>query len=272
LEQNQVYEQQKLDLDAEDHKEYYEHERSDMGSYLFQHDSASFSYFYSSSDLEIITSYFSTVEDTDVYALDCHEKDFVEGDDVFLFQRKLFSLSFLLLILEISYHSWFMMTFMIIYSQFLVKHFICRKKTNILRNSLWIVHLNQNNFKQKFGKSVRKIISSQWENLQMPILSINLLSTIDQILYRDNAFLLDHPNIFHEFYDPITTWMDFSILKISNAVELGVLPICSYEYMFLVKMLLQMSYSSDTFLYRCKHKIHFINLLLAWINWKFVFT
>jgi hypothetical protein len=66
-------------LDAEDQKESYENEGSYMGSHLFQHDSASFSDLYSSLDLEIIASYFSTVEDAYVHSLNCHEKYFAEG-------------------------------------------------------------------------------------------------------------------------------------------------------------------------------------------------
>jgi hypothetical protein len=85
------------------------------------------------------------------------------------------------------------------------------------------------------------------------------------------SFINNQLEVLHEYKDPIATWMESSISNISNVAKSSMLPICNYEYKFLTKILLQMSYYSCTFLYSYKQKFHFISPLLAWIYWKFVY-
>jgi hypothetical protein len=223
LEQEQVYEQHKLDLDAEDQKEAYEHEGSDMGSHLFQRDSASFSDFYSSSDLEIITSYFSTVEDADVYDLDCHEKDFAEGDDVFVSEKVVSpqrlvvdigdQLSFLAYddLQDYIFSSFSQAFYLHAENQHFEEYSLaCTFEPEKFQTKLWEV--SEENYKQSMGESPDAILEQKYD-----------INNGADLIQRQ-PFFLDQPKIFHEFYDPIATWMEFSISKISNAVEFGVLP------------------------------------------------
>ena len=79
---------------------------------------------------------------------------------IFLSQTKLLLLNVLLLILKNNYHFLLMMTFRILFSQFLVRHLICIQKTSIVKNILHLLYSNQKNFKQNVGKEYRKTINS----------------------------------------------------------------------------------------------------------------
>jgi hypothetical protein len=98
----------------------------------------------------------------------------------------------------------------------------------------------------------------------------NLINNAD--LIQQQLCLLNQLEAFHEFQDPIASWMDSYFSKISNVVSFSMIIICSRKYKMPANFLSHMLYPLWIILNSDMHRVMVLSQMVSWFHWKSDYT
>jgi hypothetical protein len=133
-------------------------------------------------------------------------------------------------------------------------------------------------FGEEINESMVSIFESEIEHSHLKSCAFNKVENMQQTFncedpiegYISDCYQSRYDS--HNFYDSVAIWKESIPTKVSNVAALGILPVCSFEYMLPMKFLLLMLYSLHIFLRSCKQENYFICQMFSWIHWKFDYT
>ena len=91
-------------------------------------------------------------------------------------------------------------------------------------------------------------------------------------LIQQQLCLLNQLEAFHEFQDPIASWMDSYFSKISNVVSFCMIIISNNKYKIHANFLSHMLYPLWIISNSDMHRVMFLNEMVSWFHWKSDYT
>ena len=78
--------------------------------------------------------------------------------------------------------------------------------------------------------------------------------------------------IFHEFHDPMDSWMELYFSKVYDVLGFCVLPISSCKYQLPTDSLLHLSYLLWVFSNSDMYRSIIVSQIVSWLYWKYDYT
>jgi hypothetical protein len=98
----------------------------------------------------------------------------------------------------------------------------------------------------------------------------NLINNAD--LIQQQLCLLNQLEAFHEFQDPITSWMDSCFSKTPKVVSFSMIIICNRKYQMPANFLSHLLYPIWIILNSDMHGVMVLSQMVSWFHWKWNYT